>query len=218
MQTTTYLAHTLHPRSDGDATMRSDDRPIRNPYVLLREEFDDWAVLFNPDTGYGFGLNPTGVYLWKLLDGHHSLDDLLEALRRDADTVPQEAGEQIVVFLADLAEQGLAGCGGEETQRYRAGTSPYSNRASGSEPAEEKESLIGLLLAKRFVYATPCLVSLNEYRFAQGKCHYGHLDAGGPCTTGSGVLAGNCGTGYAAPSACSAYGYGAVTCTTGSGT
>jgi hypothetical protein len=31
--------------------------------VLLREEFDDWAVLYDPDTGYGFGLNPTGSVL-----------------------------------------------------------------------------------------------------------------------------------------------------------
>jgi len=49
-----------------------DDKPIANPVVLLREEFDDWAILFNPDAtlGFsGFGLNPTGVYVWKLLDG-----------------------------------------------------------------------------------------------------------------------------------------------------
>jgi SynChlorMet cassette protein ScmD len=61
------------------------ERPIANPYIMLREEFDDWAILFNPDTGRGFGLNPTGVYIWKLLDGEHSVDDMREALRRDAD-------------------------------------------------------------------------------------------------------------------------------------
>ena len=48
----------------GDPTMTKDDKPIANPYVSLREEFDDWAVLFNPDTGRGYGLSPTGVYLW----------------------------------------------------------------------------------------------------------------------------------------------------------
>ncbi len=49
--------------------MTDDHKPIVNPYVQLREEFDDWAILFNPDTGRGFGLNPTGVRVWKLLDG-----------------------------------------------------------------------------------------------------------------------------------------------------
>ena len=49
--------------------MEPHDKPIANPLVVLREEFDDWAILFDPDTGNAFGLNPTGVYLWKLLDG-----------------------------------------------------------------------------------------------------------------------------------------------------
>jgi hypothetical protein len=25
--------------------------PIANPLIVLREEFDDWAILFDPDTG-----------------------------------------------------------------------------------------------------------------------------------------------------------------------
>jgi SynChlorMet cassette protein ScmD len=84
------------------------EKPIRNPYVVLREEFDDWAVLFNPDTGHGFGLNPTGVYLWKLLDGEHTIDDVLGALQRDADDIPPGADEHLIAFLEQLTEQGLA--------------------------------------------------------------------------------------------------------------
>ena len=54
--------------------MKNGHKPIRSPHVILRQEFDDWAILFDLDTGYGFGLNPTGVYLWKLLDGEHTVD------------------------------------------------------------------------------------------------------------------------------------------------
>lgn len=89
--------------------MKCDDRPRANPLVVLREEFDDWAILFDPDTGDAFGLSPTGVYLWKLLDGQHSIDDMLEALRRDAEDVPAEAGGHVGEFLADLTKRGLAG-------------------------------------------------------------------------------------------------------------
>jgi SynChlorMet cassette protein ScmD len=89
--------------------VKCDDRPRANPLVVLREEFDDWAILFDPDTGDAFGLSPTGVYLWKLLDGQHSIDDMLEALRRDAQDVPAEAGDHVGEFLADLAKRGLAG-------------------------------------------------------------------------------------------------------------
>ena len=76
---------------------------------MLRKEFDDWAVLFDPDTGHGFGLNPTGVYLWKCLDGGHPIDEMLTALRRDALSVPLEAGEHLVAFVEELTQQGLAG-------------------------------------------------------------------------------------------------------------
>ena len=63
--------------------MESNQKPIANPLIVLREEFEDWAILFNPDKGTAFGLNPTGVYIWKFLDGEHSLDDLFQHLRRD---------------------------------------------------------------------------------------------------------------------------------------
>jgi SynChlorMet cassette protein ScmD len=89
--------------------MKCDDRLRANPLVVLREEFDDWAILFDPDSGNAFGLSPTGVYLWKHLDGQHSIDDMLEALRRDAEDVPAEAGDHIREFLADLTKRGLAG-------------------------------------------------------------------------------------------------------------
>ncbi len=82
--------------------MNAGEKPIANPYVILREEFDDWAVLFDPDTGRGFGLNPTGVYVWKLLDGKHSVDDLLTALRQDVLRVPPVAREHLVTFVKEL--------------------------------------------------------------------------------------------------------------------
>jgi SynChlorMet cassette protein ScmD len=92
--------------------MKDGEKPIANPYVVHREEFDDWAILFNPDSGHGFGLNPTGVYVWKLLDGEHSVDGMLKALRRDVADVPQGAGDHLVAFVEDLTQHGLARYGG----------------------------------------------------------------------------------------------------------
>jgi len=51
-----------------------------NPNIVLREEFDDWAVLFDPDTGKTCGLSPTGVFIWKQLDGTKNKDDILKAM------------------------------------------------------------------------------------------------------------------------------------------
>ena len=89
--------------------MLQTDKPVANPLVVLREEFDDWAILFDPDTGNAFGLNPTGVYLWKLLDGEHTLDDMLVRLRESADDVPDEVSDHVSEFVQELTKRGLAG-------------------------------------------------------------------------------------------------------------
>jgi SynChlorMet cassette protein ScmD len=87
----------------------ADKKPIANPSVVLREEFDDWAVLFDPDTGDGFALDPVGVYIWKRLDGKHSTEDIVAELRRDCEDVPTEAGEHCGKFVEELLSRGLAG-------------------------------------------------------------------------------------------------------------
>lgn len=83
--------------------------PIANPLIVLREEFDDWAILFDPDTGNAFGLNPTGVFIWKLLDGKHGLEDIVGRLRDEAEDVPGDAEEHARQFIASLEAQGLVG-------------------------------------------------------------------------------------------------------------
>ena len=90
--------------------MDRTDRPVANPIVVLREEFDDWAVLFDPDTGDGYALDPVGVFIWKRLDGKHTPEDVVAELRRDCEDVPAEADEHCVSFIEDLLTHGLAGC------------------------------------------------------------------------------------------------------------
>ena len=86
-----------------------EDMAIANPSVILREEFDDYAILFDPDTGDAVGLNPVGVFIWKLLDGSHGKEDILKKLRASCETVPHEADGHFKDFIEDLVERGLAG-------------------------------------------------------------------------------------------------------------
>ena len=99
--------------------MEPHDKPIANPLVVLREEFDDWAILFDPDTGNAFGLNPTGVYLWKLPDGKHSIDEMLQSLRQEAEEVPEEADQHVREFIADLTRFKAQGERLKESKRRR---------------------------------------------------------------------------------------------------
>ena len=89
--------------------MDPKDRPIANPEVVLREEFDDWAVLFDPDSGEAFGLNPVGVFIWKRLDGQRSAAEIIGELRQQCDDVPDEVDEHVNALIADLASEGLVG-------------------------------------------------------------------------------------------------------------
>ena len=131
------------------------ERPIANPYVVLREEFDDWAILFNPDTGHGFGLSPAGVYLWKLLDGEHTREALHKEIRSYADKVPEEALEQLGAFIDELAAEGLAGF---------ASTGPgllAGEKRPESFPSSPSGHLCEL---KSFTYDPPKLIDLSGGR------------------------------------------------------
>lgn len=90
-------------------TITEKARPIANPLIVLREEFDDWAILFDPDTGKGMGLNPTSIFIWKLLDGSHTLNDIMEKLLKECENVPKEAENDLKEFIQELIERGLAG-------------------------------------------------------------------------------------------------------------
>lgn len=85
------------------------NKPVANPLVVLREEFDDWAVLFDPDSGNAFGLNPVGVFIWKRLDGRHTIEDIQKELRQNCEEMPREAEVHLKDFIQSLVEQGLAG-------------------------------------------------------------------------------------------------------------
>jgi len=82
---------------------------IANPLVVLREEFDDGAILFDPETGNTFGVNPIGVLVWKHLDGRHSLDDIAEIVRVKAEAVPSDVISHIGNFVQAAIDLGLAG-------------------------------------------------------------------------------------------------------------
>ena len=101
-------------------SLTEESRPIADPAVVLREEFDDWAVLFNPDTGNAVGVNPTGVAIWKLLDGRRTLAEVAAALPEHLAEVPPDALPEALEYVAKLVDQHFVG--EEVAVREAAGT------------------------------------------------------------------------------------------------
>ena len=89
--------------------MEQNSMPVANPLLVLREEFDDWTVLFDPDTGNGFGLNPVSVFVFNHLDGKHTLKDIYVEICQNFDEVPQNAEKDIHTFVDVLLKKGYAG-------------------------------------------------------------------------------------------------------------
>jgi len=85
------------------------EKPVANPTVVLREEFDDWGILFAPDTGEAYGINPVAAFIWKCLDGAHTQADIVRKLRELCDDVPAVLEDHVRTFIQSLVSKGLAG-------------------------------------------------------------------------------------------------------------
>lgn len=82
---------------------------IRNPHIVLREEFDDWGLLFDPEEGIAYGINPVGIYIWKHLDGNHTLEDIQKLVVQQFDNVPENSLEDVRQFIQAVVDKGYAG-------------------------------------------------------------------------------------------------------------
>ncbi len=83
--------------------------PIASPEIAVDQE-DDGALLFNPESGEVQILNTTGAFLFRLLDGSHSREDLVGCVMREYDIGNREAAEKDVdEFLGTLKDKRLVG-------------------------------------------------------------------------------------------------------------
>ena len=88
--------------------MEATDRLIANPDVLLREEFDNWGVLFNSVTGDSLATGPVGVAVWKALDGRHTVADIASEVRVQFEATPDSVLDDILAFGESLCQRRFA--------------------------------------------------------------------------------------------------------------
>ena len=79
-----------------------------NPSAVFREEFDNSAILFNPDNGDIFSLNATGKVIWKALAAGSSDEAaLLAKLTEACGPLPDSAANDVKEFVAALKAKGF---------------------------------------------------------------------------------------------------------------
>lgn len=70
--------------------------------VVLREDFDDTAVLFHPLTCEALCLNPVGVAIWNALDGRRTLAEVAASVAAQCDDAPPTVLSDTVSFVTQL--------------------------------------------------------------------------------------------------------------------
>jgi SynChlorMet cassette protein ScmD len=93
--------------------MQASTRLTANPVVVLREEFDDWALLYNPDTSLVVGLSPSAVAVWKAIDGRRTAGEIAQETIDRYSAVPSTAPTEVMTLLDELCEQGFVGTPGD---------------------------------------------------------------------------------------------------------
>ena len=94
--------------------MKLTDSPVADPEVVLREEFDDWAILFHPLTNEAVGIGPVGVAIWKLLDGQRTLAQVAAEIEAQCSDAPDTVLEDTLEFVEDLQRRLLVRVPGDE--------------------------------------------------------------------------------------------------------
>ena len=83
---------------------------LRNPDVVLREEDEDGALLFNPDTNDVKAVNTTALFIWEHCDGTADLASIVAAVQESFDDAPEDQLQaQVQACIEALLGSGFIG-------------------------------------------------------------------------------------------------------------
>ena len=80
-----------------------------NPLAVFRTEFDNSGILFNPENGDIFALNPTGKVIWQAIENGAADETAVLAKLAEAckDELPPEAAADVRDFIEKLEAKGF---------------------------------------------------------------------------------------------------------------
>lgn len=84
-----------------------EERPERNPETAYRAIGDEGGLVVLPGRSEVKVLNPAGATIYALLDGKHTIDEIVVSILAEFDVTPVQAKSDVVQFIADLAAEGL---------------------------------------------------------------------------------------------------------------
>ncbi|MEP0762000.1 MAG: PqqD family protein [Chloroflexota bacterium] len=83
--------------------------PIANPELVFRTDGEE-GLLFDPETGQIIYLNETAAFIYGLLDGEHSREQIIGLLMQKYDILDREAAqEDLDAMLQNMRDANLIG-------------------------------------------------------------------------------------------------------------
>jgi hypothetical protein len=82
--------------------------PVRNPDIVVREEEKE-ALLFNPADGNMMCINETGILVWRLSDGSHTVGDIIGKIMDSYEVLKEDAEKDCLTYLKELEDSGFLG-------------------------------------------------------------------------------------------------------------
>ncbi|HYT35356.1 MAG TPA: PqqD family protein [Ktedonobacteraceae bacterium] len=78
----------------------------RNPSILWRE-LDGEAVLLSPSAGSSYNLNQVGAFIWKMLDGKHTSENIAAAICQVYEVEYEQALQDVENILLEMLNNNL---------------------------------------------------------------------------------------------------------------
>ena len=80
-----------------------------SPNIVLREEADDWGILFDPDTGNSVVLNPVAISMFKAMRKTQDPEKVATMIREEYDDIPETLESDFSELVENLARHGFIG-------------------------------------------------------------------------------------------------------------
>lgn len=84
-----------------------DNRPRRHPESAFRSIGEEGGLVVLPRVSEVKVLNPVGSLVFAMLDGQHTVDEIVAAVLAEFDTSEEEARRDVTAFIAQLDKHGM---------------------------------------------------------------------------------------------------------------
>ncbi len=80
------------------------DKYVRRAPQVASRVMDDQALVVLADSGEVNVFNPVATRIWELVDGKHSVTEIVETIVAEYDVTPQEAQKDVQEFVQELLD------------------------------------------------------------------------------------------------------------------